>query len=72
MVPNEVIEYVERRKTMDEFYTIAEIQKLLKIGKNQAYNLCKRDDFPAVRVGLVWRVPKREFEKWVAKQSYRE
>ncbi len=47
-----------------EFYTIKEIQQILKIGLNQAYDLCKRDDFPAMRLQSGWRVDKAKFEEW--------
>ena len=43
-------------------YTVMEIRKILRIGKNQAYALVKRDDFPAKRIGNDYRIPKKAFE----------
>lgn len=53
-----------------EFYTVPEIQKLLKVGKNQAYRLVQQKDFPKIKVGSSYRIPKTEFDEWVKKQSY--
>lgn len=51
-----------------EFLTIEEVQQILRIGKNSAYDLCKREDFPCVKIGRSYRVPKKEFEEWLSKQ----
>lgn len=46
-------------------YTVKEIREILRIGKNQAYALVKRDDFPAKKIGNDYRIPKKAFEKWL-------
>lgn len=53
-----------------EFYTVQEIQKILKIGKNQAYDLVKQEGFPKIKIGTGYRIPKTEFDEWCKKQSY--
>lgn len=55
-----------------EFLTVDEVQKILKIGINQAYDLCKREDFPVIKLGRAYRIPKAEFIKWCEKQAYKE
>lgn len=55
-----------------EFLTIEEVQHILKIGKNQAYALTKRDDFPSLKVGRQHRIPMDEFKKWCERQAYKE
>ena len=55
-----------------EFLTIEEVQKALRIGKNQAYDLCKREDFPSFRVGKTYRIPKDEFIKWCEQLAHKE
>jgi len=52
-----------------EFLTIEEVQQILRIGKNSAYDLCKREDFPCVKIGRSYRVPKKDFEEWLSKQT---
>jgi len=55
-----------------EFLTVEDIQKILRVGKNQAYKLCQRGDFPVMKLGTHYRIPKAEFEKWCERQSYKE
>lgn len=55
-----------------EFLTIEEVQKILRIGKNQAYELCKRKDFPSIKVGKRYRIPADEFRRWCAIQATKE
>lgn len=49
---------------VQEFLTIKDIMRILKIGKNQAYALCKRPDFPCIQVGVQYRIPSKEFNTW--------
>lgn len=46
-------------------YTVAEIQKLLDIGKNQAYNLVKSGVFPVKKVGKKLIISKVGFQNWL-------
>lgn len=39
-------------------YTVAEIQDMLGIGKNQAYSLIKRQEFPVRKCGKKLLIPK--------------
>ena len=54
-----------------EFLTIKDIQNILKIGKNVAYDLCKRADFPAIKIGGSYRIPLDEFNKWCDKEVHK-
>ena len=55
-----------------EFLTIKDIQSILKVSKNIAYDLCKRADFPAMKIGGTYRVSADEFKKWCDRQAYKE
>ena len=48
-----------------EFYTVKDIQNMLKIKKDVAYRLVHTDGFPKIIIGKSIRVPKDEFMKWV-------
>lgn len=50
-------------------YTVADISRLLQIGRNQAYALCKSGAFKIIRVGTAIRVPRVCFEKWMLDQG---
>lgn len=45
--------------------TIKEIEKLLRIGQVTAYNLLREPDFPAIKVGHSYRIPRDEFIRWI-------
>ena len=36
-----------------------------KIEKKKAYNLCKLDTFPAIKIGNTYSIPKRLYLKWL-------
>lgn len=51
-------------------YNVPEVATVLGIGRNAAYELVQREDFPAVRLGerrVV--VPKKQLEAWLEKQT---
>lgn len=45
--------------------TVPQAAKLLQIGRDQAYNLTHRRDFPAVRIGRTVRVNKEGLQRWL-------
>ena len=53
-------------------YNIPEIAVLLDINLIKAYELSKRKDFPAVRIGRRILVPKQAFYKWLNDQAQQE
>ena len=48
-----------------EYMTVDEISRLLRIGRQKAYELVGREDFPSIRIGRVIRVPRDAFLEWV-------
>lgn len=50
--------------------TVKELAEALGIGINQAYALVKQDDFPKLKIGSKYVIPKDEFEAWVKTNSY--
>lgn len=46
-------------------YSVKDIQNLLGIGKNQAYDLVKSGQFPIRKVGASILIPKAGFDKWL-------
>lgn len=51
-----------------EILTMSEVQGLLRVSKNTAYELAHRKGFPVVRFGRTIRVPRKALEEWLAKQ----
>lgn len=50
-------------------YEVPEIASLLKINLVKAYELARRKDFPAIRIGRRIVIPKAAFERWLDTQS---
>ncbi len=52
-----------------EVLTVKEVQEILKIGTNTAYNLIHSKAFPVIRVGQSYRIPAKPFYAWVEQLS---
>lgn len=50
---------------LDDFdtYTILEVARRLRIGRNAAYDAANKGEIPAIRLGRTLRVPVRAFER---------
>lgn len=53
------------RETMQDTLTVKEIQQILKIGTNSAYNLIHSKAFPVIKIGQSYRIPKTPFYAWM-------
>ncbi len=53
-------------------YRPAEAAKVLGISLPVMYELCKREDFPTIRIGKSIIIPRSGLEEWLAKQSEKE
>ena len=49
--------------------TVAELQVVLDIGRDTAYNLVRRKDFPSIKLGKEYRVFKDQLSEWLLKQQ---
>lgn len=52
-----------------EVLTVKEVQEILKIGTNTAYNLIHSKAFPVIRVGQSYRIPAESFYTWLEQLS---
>ena len=50
-------------------YSVAEIQDILGIGRNSAYEVIKNGKFRVVRIGNQIRISKKSFDEWLDKMS---
>ena len=46
-------------------YTVEEIQKILNIGKRQAYELVNKGEFPSKKLSRKILIPKKTFDEWL-------
>ena len=49
-------------------YTVKEVQDILKISKNTAYELIKSGAFPVLRIGRTYRISAEGFDAWLKQQ----
>ena len=49
--------------------TVEEMGELLGIGRTKAYEVARRADFPAIRLGRKLLVSVKGLEEWVARQT---
>jgi excisionase family DNA binding protein len=45
--------------------TVADVQKILRIGRCAAYEIVNTPGFPAKRIGRTIRIPRKALEKWL-------
>lgn len=53
----------------NELISVYEMQKILGIGKNTAYNLLKQNQINCFRIGRTWKIPKQSLEKYILSQT---
>lgn len=54
----------ERRCVNIEVLTVKDIKESLGCGINRAYSIVNQRDFPKVKIGNRYYIPKDEYEKW--------
>ncbi len=57
---------MEQIKMLD----IKDLQKILKIGRNSAYNLMKTPGFPSMQMGRKWLISEEAFKEWLKDNEY--
>ena len=60
------------RDTDVTLLTVNELAEILRIGRSSAYELCRQNQFPVVRIGKVIRIPKQALNEWLDRQSQPE
>ncbi|GMA50721.1 hypothetical protein GCM10025857_20780 [Alicyclobacillus contaminans] len=48
--------------------TVEEAQKILRVGRTKMYELCRLEDFPALRIGKRIVIPRDELFRWIKDQ----
>ena len=46
-------------------YTLDELMVMLNISRNTLMKLIRQNEFPYLKLGGVYRVPKESFDKWL-------
>lgn len=48
-----------------DILTVEQLCEVLNIGKNTAYKLIKNEDIKSVRIGKVYKIPKKYVKKYI-------
>ena len=54
---------------MDQFFTIPEVARLLKISKSKIYDLVQRGKIPHIRIGRNVRITESALKQWLEAQA---
>ena len=46
-------------------YTVQDLQDILGVGRKSVYGLLQRNEFRWIRVGAIYRIPKKSFDEWL-------
>ena len=46
-------------------YTVQDLQDILGVGRKSVYGLLQRNEFRWIRVGSIYRIPKKSFDEWL-------
>ncbi|MDI9422118.1 MAG: helix-turn-helix domain-containing protein [Bacillota bacterium] len=52
----------------ERLLTVDEMMDLLRVGRTTAYELCRRVDFPTIRIGRMIRIPESALLRWLEQQ----
>ena len=55
-----------RVMTMDTFYTVPEVARLLKLSRSKVYLLVTQKKIPYIRIGRNVRIRQSDLETWIA------
>lgn len=53
---------------VSRFLNVSELAEYMGVGKAAAYELCRRQGFPAIRIGNSIRIPNTALQQWIANE----
>jgi len=53
----------------DEFLTLLEVAKLLKVAEKTVYTMTQQGDLPAFKVRGQWRFKRKDLDQWIERQK---
>jgi len=56
----------------NEILTVEELAKYLKISERTIYELLKKKEIPAFKIGATWRFKKDLIDRWIEKKAEEE
>ncbi len=53
-----------------EWYTVDELQRWLKLGRSKTYELIQSGEIPSYRIGRILRIRRQDVEAWLEQNKY--
>ena len=53
----------------NDILTVEELCEVLRIGKNTAYKLLKNGEIKSIKIGKVYKIPKKSVKKYLEQNS---
>lgn len=63
---------MKETKANTRMLMVKDIQEILKIGRNRAYDIFAREDFPAILIGKKYVVEETAFCSWLKQRHERD
>lgn len=57
---------------MEDGLSVKDVMKDLEVGRNTAYKIFARNDFPAIRLGKKFWIQKEAYQDWKKKRRTKE
>ncbi len=51
---------------------VKDLMRLMKIGRDKAYDLMRSEGFPSFRIGNSYRVSEEAYNRWAFENQYRD
>lgn len=67
MLEQNSAEMIKLLEDYGDILLFSDIKKILRIGKNKAYELLKNNDIQSFKIGNSYRIPKTEVIKYIYK-----
>jgi excisionase family DNA binding protein len=52
----------------DKLLRVEDVQAILGIGRTKVYAMIRQGELPVLRVGRLVRIPRSDFDAWIAKR----
>lgn len=56
-------------ESAETYYTVKDIKEILNMGNTTVYKLVNQPDFPKMKIGKKWLIPKSKFESFMNRWS---
>lgn len=63
---------LEVQESKIELMTAKDIMQILSCGKNKVYAIINQKDFPKIKIGGRYYIPKTEFTNWINNNLYKK